>query len=431
MKKIIQAGCLLLGAGILLFVGGKTEYISANSTAYEEVTEDEEFWVEDLAEEIVASREEILKSAATEEEIIVEEPANVEEIFPEVLTIQEDAVVESQVGEEEAESDSEYANFAISDVNGYVNVRDLPSTDGAVVGKLYHGAVAQIQEVAEDNEWFHIISGSVEGYIKAEYFIYGEAAEEVIEDYVTRYAVSRVNRLNVRKEATTEASKMGYLDNGERAVILENLGDWLKIDYNEGKSGYVSAEYVRIEEEFTYAVSIEEERAEKARQAELAKRQKEEQKRLEALQANNEADEETEQPVEYVEPSITLGASDDIRAQIIELASQYLGNKYVHGGSSLASGTDCSGFTSLLYKEFGYSLSRTPGGQLSSDGRSVSLEEMQIGDIVCYGKKGGRCTHVALYAGDDQIIHSATPKDGVRMGNLYYDNILGIKNVID
>ena len=106
-----------------------------------------------------------------------------------------------------------------------------------------------------------------------------------------------------------------------------------------------------------------------------------------------------------------------------------MGHPYVHGGNSLENGTDCSGFTSLVMAQFGYGLSRTPGGQLSSNGRSISLDEIQPGDIVCYGKSS--CTHVALYIGNGQIVHAANPRKGIVTQNVGYDNILGVKNVID
>ena len=109
---------------------------------------------------------------------------------------------------------------------------------------------------------------------------------------------------------------------------------------------------------------------------------------------------------------------------------QFLGNVYIHGGKTLAGGTDCSGFTSLIYAEYGYSLSRTPGGQLSSNGRSIAYSEAQPGDIICYGKNG-KCTHVALYIGDGQIIHSANPRKGVVIYKADYDTIIDVKNIID
>ena len=330
-----------------------------------------------------------------------------------------DVPVEETSVEDTAED--EYASLAIANVTNYVNVRTEPNTDSAVVGKIYDGAVAQILEVAGENrDWFQIVSGNVEGYIKAEFFIYGDAAAEVVDNYVTRYATVTADRLNVRQEPATDAKRIGYIDNGEKVKILENDGDWLKVQYTESKEGYVSAEYATVSEEFIYAKTIEEEQAEIAAQK--------------ALQAREQS---TEQETPEVVTNITLPATTytsnaELRQGIIDYAMQYLGNRYVHGGSSLESGTDCSGFTCFVYAQFGYSISRTPGGQYSSAGRNISSEELQPGDIVCYSSNGGKsCTHVGLYIGNGQIIHSANSRKGVIISAVDYSPIIGMRNVIE
>lgn len=318
-------------------------------------------------------------------------------------------------------NEDEYASLAIANVTNYVNVRTEPNTESAVVGKIYDGAVAQILSVAgEDQDWFQIVSGNVEGYIKAEFFIYGDAAAEVVDNYVTRYATVTADRLNVRQEPATDAKRIGYIDNGEKAKILENDGEWLKVQYTEGKEGYVSAEYVTISEEFIYAKTIEEE------QAEIAAR-----KALQEREASTE--QETPEVITNITlPSTTYTSNEELRQGIIDYAMQYLGNRYVHGGSSLSGGTDCSGFTCFVYAEFGYSISRTPGGQYSGAGRSISSEELQPGDIVCYSSNGGKsCTHVGLYIGGGQIIHSANSRKGVIISAVDYSPIIGMRNVID
>ncbi|MDE5679443.1 MAG: SH3 domain-containing protein, partial [Lachnospiraceae bacterium] len=161
--------------------------------------------------------------------------------------------------EADAEDDDEYANLAIADVDHYVNVRNAPSTDGEIVGKLYDGSVAQILALAgENDEWFQVVSGSVEGYVKAEFFIYGEDAAAVIDDYVIRSVTVQADRLNVRKEPDIDAAKIGYISRGESVSLLEDCGEWLKVQYTDQNAGYVSAEYVMVTEEFIYAKSIEE-----------------------------------------------------------------------------------------------------------------------------------------------------------------------------
>ena len=341
---------------------------------------------------------------------------------------------------EAQEEENEYADLAIAKVDKYVNVRDLPSTEGKVLGKIYNGAVAHVIETAgEENDWFHVTSGSVEGYIKAEYFIYGEDAAEAIEDVVTRYAVITAQRLNVRKDTTTDSKRIGYLDQGEKAKIVENCGDWLKVEYAQGQTGYVSAEYVEITEEFTYAISIEEERAEIARQKALAERKKQEeaekaaqQKAAQEAEAAQQAQAQANVTATQILPAAGYETTAELRDSLVEYALQFVGNPYVNGGNSLTNGTDCSGFTKLIYGEYGYSLGRTPASQLSSAGRSIDYSEIQKGDIICYSSNGGKsCTHVAIYVGDGMIVHAANSKKGICTQKAQYSTIMGVKNVID
>lgn len=321
------------------------------------------------------------------------------------------------------QEENEYADLAIANVTNYVNVRTAPDTDSAVVGKIYNGAVAQIQSVVdgEDGDWFQVISGNVEGYIKSEFFLYGDAAEAVIDDYVTRYATVIADRLNVRSQPSLEASRVGYIVNGERVRILENQGEWMKVQYTESITGFVSAEYVTVSEEFVYAKTLEEEAQELAELRALKERQR---------QSEAQAAENTAIPVSVTPPNTTFSTNEELRQEIIDYAMQFLGNKYIHGGKTLTGGTDCSGFTSLIYADFGYSLGRTPESQLANAGRSIDYSEAQPGDIICYGSKGN-CSHVALYIGNGQIIHSANSRKGVIIGQADYDTILGVKNVID
>lgn len=323
------------------------------------------------------------------------------------------------------EEENEYADLAIANVTNYVNVRAEPNTESTIVGKIYHGAVAHVLATAgENNDWFQIVSGNAQGYIKAEYFFYGEDALAVIDDYVTRYAVVQADRLNVRENPGIESKRLGYIDKEERVRLLEHTAldngeEWLKVQYTDSVTGYVAAEYVNIVEEFVYAKTLEEEEKELA-----------EKRALEARSQISEAQAAENTTINVTPPNTDYSSTEELRSEIVDYAMQYLGNKYVHGGQTLAGGTDCSGFTSLLYAEFGYSLSRTPGGQLSGAGRGIDYSEIQPGDIICYGS-GGTCTHVALYIGNGQIIHASTPTKGVVIGNATYTTILGVRNVID
>ena len=391
----VMAFALILGAGNLE-IHAKTETLLSDQPV------------------AMAAGGEVKQTGSGETEDISDETAEMTET--ETLEAETEETVESQEETEE----NEYADLAIAQVSNYVNVRSLPNTDSDIVGKIYNGAVAQVLSVTgEDHDWFQIVSGNVEGYIKAEFFLYGDAAAEVIDQYVTRYANVIADRLNVREQPSTESKRIGYIDNGERVQLLENQGEWLRVQYTDGKEGYVSSQYVTISEEFVYGKTLEEE----------AKEQ-EERKILEERENVTEQEVAENVTIVVTEPVGTYSSNAELRSAIVNYAMQFLGNRYVHGGSSLVTGTDCSGFTSLIYKEFGYSLSRTPSGQLSSNGRSIDYSQRQPGDIICYGK-GGKCTHVALYIGNGQIIHSANSRKGVVIYQADYDTMIGIKNVID
>ena len=325
--------------------------------------------------------------------------------------------------EEDSSEIEEYVNFAIADVTDYVNVRQEPNTDSAILGKIYDGAVAQIMTtVGEGDEmWFQIISGNVEGYIKAEFFIHGEDAMAVMDQYVSKYIVVNADRLNVREGQTTDSRRIGYLNVSEELKLIEDCGEWLHVQYTDEIKGYVAAQYVTIHEEYIYAKTAEDENAEKSFVKELKER---------AGISEEVVKEQT--TISVKPPSTTYSTSVELRKAIVDYAMQFLGNRYVHGGQSLKSGTDCSGFTMYVLKEFGYSISRTPQGQYTGAGRKISYSEIQPGDIICYSSNGGRsCTHVAFYIGDGKILHAANSKDGVKISSATYDDIYGVRNVID
>lgn len=405
MKNRIAAVAVLCGILILM---------CTSAVGFGKRTVPSDDLVENGAEATVSAGEpvEIVLTGELVETVSSAEPANtVSDAEPEVAVSTNDPI----------EPVSEYADFAIADVDRYVNVRSGPSTEDEIVGKIYDGAVAHIVCTAgEENDWFQITSGNVEGYIKAEFFIYGEDAVAVIEEYVTRYAVVQADRLNVRSGPSTEERRIGYLDNGEKAKMLEDCGEWLRIEYAAGKEGYVAAEYVNVIEEFQYAKTLEEERAEiAAREAQEARQKETEEAAPEII-------------VNTTPPATTYTSNEELRKAIVDYALQYVGGKYVSGGSSLATGTDCSGFTCFVLAEFGYTISRTPQGQYTSSGRSIDISQIQPGDIICFSSNGGAsCTHVAFYIGDGQIVHSANSRKGVIISTIDFEPIIGIKNVID
>jgi len=126
----------------------------------------------------------------------------------------------------------------------------------------------------------------------------------------------------------------------------------------------------------------------------------------------------------YVKPSYNSLTGSNL----VNYARQFLGLRYVSAGSSLATGTDCSGFTSLIYKEFGISIGRTVSSQIYA-GTYVSKADLQPGDLVFYSY-GSVASHVAIYMGNGLIIHESTPRDGVKISSVNIMNYITARRLI-
>lgn len=125
-----------------------------------------------------------------------------------------------------------------------------------------------------------------------------------------------------------------------------------------------------------------------------------------------------------IDPSIINNASgSDAGKQVALYAVQFLGNPYVMGGTSLTNGTDCSGFTQSVYKQFGVSIPRTSYSQRTV-GTEVSYAEAQPGDIICYAG------HVAIYVGGGLIVHASSAKTGIKISNATYRTIITVRRVL-
>ena len=122
-----------------------------------------------------------------------------------------------------------------------------------------------------------------------------------------------------------------------------------------------------------------------------------------------------------VDPDTVDTSSSGSGSSIVDYATQFVGNPYVWGGTSLTSGADCSGFTQSVYAKFGYSLPRTSYEQ-QNWGTEVSYADAQPGDLICYGG------HVAIYMGNGQIVHASNSRDGIKISNdATYRTILSVR----
>ena len=111
-------------------------------------------------------------------------------------------------------------------------------------------------------------------------------------------------------------------------------------------------------------------------------------------------------------------------SSVVDFATQFVGNPYVWGGTSLTGGADCSGFTQSVYANFGVSLPRTSYEQQYA-GTEVSYADAQPGDLICYGG------HVAIYMGNGRIVHASNSVDGIKISdNAAYRTIVSVRRLV-
>ncbi len=320
-----------------------------------------------------------------------------------------------QAAKEEEEG---FKSLVIAQVTNYVNVRSIPSEEGEIVGKLYDKSVGTF--LSEKDGWYEINSGSVTGYVKAEFCVTGEDAVELAKQVGTRIATVTTTTLYVRMEPTTESPVLGMVPIDDDLIVMEELDGWAKVNIEEG-DGYVSTDYVNLSTEFVKAESKAEEEARLAK--EEAEREKARKAAAEA-EARRAAESAEQNSTASEAPAVTISGGSETGNALAAYACQFVGNPYVYGGSSLTNGTDCSGFVMSVYANFGVSLPHS-SSSLRSSGSSVDggLSAAQPGDIICYSG------HVGIYIGDGQIVHASTAKTGIKISRADYRQVLSVRRI--
>ena len=189
------------------------------------------------------------------------------------------------------------------------------------------------------------------------------------------------DNVNVRSGPSTSYQSYGKINYGESATVLSLENGWYKIRYTPAETGvaYISADYVSLTV-----------------------------------------------PAERANATVSYGsfASNSAGERVVQIAEQFLGLPYIYGGST-PGGFDCSGFTSYVFKQLGYSLYRSSYQQINN-GIPVSKSELKPGDLLLFKRQGAsRIHHVGIYVGDGMMIHSPQTGDVIKYTSIvsgYYNN---------
>ena len=263
-------------------------------------------------------------------------------------------------------AESEQAIAVGATTGSSLRLREGPSTSASIVTTLNKGVAVAVLDNSTDG-WYKVAYNGKSGYVSADYLIIDQ------DNIFTTYGRANGDGINVRSGPSTDSEVLASVDSGTIVTVNGFQDGWYDVTCKYGTEGYIRSDF------------------------------------LDLTASNTES---------------TAGSS------IVDTAKQYLGTRYVYGGSS-PSGFDCSGFTMYIYKQFGYSLPHTASGQWQSGigTRVYSISELQPGDLVLFNdpsrNAGKACSHVGIYIGNGQHIHSSSSRSkGVVISDLtsgYYN----------
>lgn len=321
-----------------------------------------------------------------------------------------------------------------------LEVKEEMSDTSRSVGALAKEGVCYILK-EEENGWYYVESGRVRGFVRADSVYTGEEAQKLLETYQAKakenaaqegkeyagiegtapvaqelipylenkallylratvnqtvvqkdYAFTTASVLNVREGKGTDSRIIGTLTRGSLVYIIADKDqDWVYIESGDVR-GFASRTYLDM--------------------TEAVKAQVEQQGEDSYAKAESQINQEENQARYYTLTSIKSGVpGGEVRSSIVEFASQFLGNPYVWGGTSLTDGADCSGFVQSIYKQYGYDLPRVAEDQ-AQYGMKIAVEDAQPGDLIFYAKDG-YIFHVVMYAGNGKTIEAKGSNYGI------------------
>lgn len=247
-----------------------------------------------------------------------------------------------------------------------VRVRSGPGTSYSILGVCDTGDTLSV--TGESGDWYQVSYNGSTAYVYKTYLKLGESGGSSGGFSVTDLddtAASVISAVHMRNGPDTSYASQRVLSAGTGVTVTGEAGKWYRVTYN-GSEGYIFKTYLSTSD---------------------------------------------------------AGSSSSEGARLVEEAKKYLGVPYVYGGTS-PSGFDCSGFVYYVYRQCGYSVTRTATAQ-NGNGSFVSRDSLQPGDIVIfYNSAMSGIGHSGIYIGDNQFIHASSGSGKVvisSLSNTYYD----------
>ena len=339
-----------------------------------------------------------------------------------------------------------------------LSVREEMTENARAVGSLNTNGLLYVLQEEEDG-WLYVESGTVRGFVKADEVLRGDDAQKLLTKYQDRakkkaertktkytgiesvvsvakelipqnennaflhthstvnrtvidkkYALTTIGLLNVREGKDTNTRIVGTLKADSLCYVLADENEeWVYIESGDVR-GFVNKKYLKTGNEVNKTV---------------------EEKGEENFPTASEIIEpEKNKACYYTLTSVKSGVpGSSVRQSVLEFASQFIGNPYVWGGTSLTEGADCSGFVQSIFKEYGYNLPRVAEDQ-AQYGTKIAVEDAQPGDLIFYAKDG-YIHHVVIYAGDGKTVEAMGSDYGIVQGNVDTSEAVWAVKVLD
>lgn len=332
------------------------------------------------------------------------------------------------------EEDNGWLYVESGDVRGFVKTSEVYTSDAAQEilsvyqdqgkkqakkeNKEYTGIenvakTAQVLVPKEDNEAYTYLRATVgQTVVSKNYALVNDTPTKEAREAAEKNGTGLVNvkAVNILEDKNAAANVIGTMNQGNLCYILDDSDkDWLYVESGDVR-GFVERKYLSSGEEVKKQVES-------------------------AGEDSYTLAEELVKPEEngalyYTLTSTQMGTpAGEVRQSIIEYASQFVGNPYVWGGTSLTDGADCSGFVQQIYKAYGYALPRVAADQ-SQYGTQIAIEDAQPGDLIFYAENG-YVYHVAMYAGNGTTIEAANETQGIIYGTVNTADAVWATRILD